>query len=65
LESLKERDHLEDVGIYGRIILNVSYENRFHRCGVDSSSSGQGPMAGCCKHSNKPFGSMKGREFLD
>jgi hypothetical protein len=35
------------------------------RCGLDSSGSGQGPMAGCCEHDNEPLGSVKGGEFLD
>jgi hypothetical protein len=35
------------------------------RCGLDSSSSRQGPMAGSFKHSNETSGSIKGGEFLD
>jgi hypothetical protein len=35
------------------------------RCGVDSSGSGQGPVAGCCEDSKEPSGSRKGGEFLD
>jgi hypothetical protein len=35
------------------------------RCGLDSSGSGQGPMAGSCKQGNEHLGSMKVREFLD
>jgi len=35
------------------------------RCGLDSSVSGNGPVAGCCVHGNKPSGSIKSREFLD
>jgi hypothetical protein len=29
------------------------------RCGLDSSGSGQGPVAGCCEHGNEPSGSIK------
>jgi len=29
------------------------------RCGLDSSGSGLGPVAGCCAHGNKPLGSVK------
>jgi hypothetical protein len=25
----------------------------------------EGPMAGCCEHSNEPWGSIKGGERLD
>jgi hypothetical protein len=35
------------------------------RCGVDSSGSEYGPVAGSCEHSNVPSGSTKGGEFLD
>jgi hypothetical protein len=34
------------------------------RCEMDSSGSGQGPVAGLCEHSNEPLGSIKGKEFL-
>jgi hypothetical protein len=32
---------------------------------MDASGSGQGPVAGCCEHSNESLGSIKGRAFLD
>jgi hypothetical protein len=35
------------------------------RCGLDSSGSGQGPVAGSCEHGNEPSGSIKVGEFLD
>jgi hypothetical protein len=35
------------------------------RCGLDSSDSGQGPVASSCKYGNKPSCSIKGGEFLD
>jgi hypothetical protein len=35
------------------------------RCGVDSSGSGEGPLADCCEHGNETSGSIKGGEFLD
>jgi hypothetical protein len=37
----------------------------FEECGLDSSGSGQGPVAGCCEHGDKHSDSMKGEEFLD
>jgi hypothetical protein len=33
------------------------------RCGLDSSASGYGPVAGSCEHDNEPSGSMV-RNFL-
>jgi hypothetical protein len=32
---------------------------------LDSSGSGEGPVAGCCDHSNEPSGFIKSRGFLD
>jgi len=34
-------------------------------CGLDSSGSGQGPVVCPCEHSNEPWSSVKGGEFLD
>jgi hypothetical protein len=31
---------------------------------LDSSSSGEGPMAGSCEHDTEPLGSIKFWEFL-
>jgi hypothetical protein len=35
------------------------------RYGLDSSGSGQGLVAGSCKHGNEPSWCIKSREFLD
>jgi hypothetical protein len=35
------------------------------RRGLDSSGSGQGPVADCCERGNEPLGSIKDGEFLD
>jgi hypothetical protein len=35
------------------------------RCGLDSSGSGWGPVAGSCEYGNGPSGSIKYGEFLD
>jgi len=39
--------------------------NKVGRCGLDTSGSGLGPVAGCCEHGNEPSGSVKGGELLD
>ena len=64
--NLKERDHSEDSGVDGRIILSWIFRtwNRGAR-GLDWSGSGYGKMAGSCKRGNKPQGSIKYGEFLD
>jgi hypothetical protein len=38
---------------------------RLARCGLDSSGSGQGPVADPCEHGNEHSGYIKRREFLD
>jgi hypothetical protein len=32
---------------------------------MDASSSGYGPVAGCCEHGNELSGCIKGGGFLD
>jgi hypothetical protein len=56
--NLRERDHLEDLGADRQITLKWV-------CGLDSSGSGQGGMAGWCEHDNEPLGSTKCGEFRD
>jgi hypothetical protein len=65
-EDLAGRDHLEDVGLCGMIILkrNLEKQNRWawtgfmwHRVGISGSD--------CCEHDNETSGSIKGGEFLD
>jgi hypothetical protein len=62
LENMNGRDHLEDVGVDGKILLEFILGEW---CGLYSSGSGQGLVAGRCEHCNKPLGSIKGGEFLD
>lgn len=39
--------------------------NNVGRCGLDSLGSGYEPMQGSWGHGNEPYGSKKGREFLN
>jgi hypothetical protein len=55
-EKLNERDHSEDVGIGGRIILEWIL-NMLRSCGVNASVSGEEPIAGFCEHGNELSGS--------
>jgi hypothetical protein len=57
LEKLKGRYYSE--------FYSGSYGNKVGKCGVDSSGSGYGPLAGCCEYRNEPLDSIKGSEFLD
>jgi hypothetical protein len=55
-ETPKERDHLEDQGVGGKMgsewILDW-----LGRRGLDSTDSGQGPVAGCCECGDESSGS--------
>jgi hypothetical protein len=65
LESLNGRDHSEDQGVNGRIILKWIKRNRVGGYGLDSSGSEQGPVASSCENGNELPGSIKGGIFLD
>jgi hypothetical protein len=58
VKKLKGRDHAEDLSVEGRIILERS------RCGLDSSGSGEGPVARSCGRGNEPSGCIRRGEFL-
>ena len=45
---MRERDHLEDLGVDGRIFRNGMWEY-----GLDRAGSGQGQVAGTCDCSNE------------
>jgi len=63
--NLKGRDHSEDLGVDGKVILELISGNWSGRCGLCSSDSVRGPVAGSCEHDYEPSGSIKGRRFLD
>jgi hypothetical protein len=56
-ESLKERDHLEDQGIDGRMGLECILGRFSGGCRVDPVGSGEGLVAGSCKYGDEPLGS--------
>jgi hypothetical protein len=56
--NLKERDHLEDLILGGRIMFKWILK----KCDgsvLDKSGSRQGHVTGCCEHSNEPLDSLK------
>jgi hypothetical protein len=62
-ESLKERDHWEDQGIGEKMGPEWLLERLAGVCGLDSTDSEQGPVAGCYKCCDEPSGSCS-TEFV-
>ena len=60
-----ERDHLEDLGVDGRIILKCIFKKWDGRCGLDCPGSGEGQVAGACECCNELSGSIACGESLD
>jgi hypothetical protein len=56
-ESPKETDHLEDQGIGGKMGSEWILGRMAWGCGLDSTGSGQGPVAGCGECGDEPSGS--------
>jgi hypothetical protein len=65
LGNLSGRDHLEDPGVDGRIILRRIFKKRDVGHGLDLSGSGEGQVADTCKSDSELPGSIKCGEFLD
>jgi hypothetical protein len=65
LESLREKDHLGDPGVDGRIILRWICRKWCVGAWTGSNWFRRGTVEGTCKCSNDPSGSVKCGEFLD
>ena len=63
--ELRERDHLEDTSVDGRIILRRIFRNGMGRHELDLSGSCLGQGVGSFKCGNERFASIKCGEFLD
>jgi len=54
MENLKGKDHLQNQGVDGKIILQQILECMLGRCGLDASGSGQESVAGSCEYGTEP-----------
>ena len=63
--NLRERDHLGDAGVDGRIILRLIFRKWDVVLWTGSSWLSKGQIAGTCECGNKPSGYIKCGEFLD
>jgi hypothetical protein len=52
---------LEDQGVSGKMRSEWILGKLAEGCGLDSTGSGQGPVAGCCECSDEPSGSCKSK----
>ena len=57
--DFRERYHLEDPGVDGRIILSWIFRKWDVGHGLDRSDSGKGQMVDCCECGNERSGSIK------
>jgi hypothetical protein len=66
LQILKGRDHLEDLGVKGSLVLKwifVKYDVKVYT--IDLAGSGYGPLSGFCEHGDEHSGSIKVTESLE
>jgi len=65
LESLKESDHSEDLGVDGRIILKWVLRKSVFEDFHSNHLAQDGQIAVSCEQCSEPVGSITGRGMLD
>ena len=63
--NLRDRDHLGDPGVDGRVTLRWIFRKWDGGHGLECSGTGQGHVAGTCKRGNETSVSIKYGEFLE
>jgi hypothetical protein len=64
-ENLKEKDYMEELGVYGRIILNLILEKYCEDVCIGCIWLRIEAVAAPFEQDNKPLGPLTGGEFLD
>jgi hypothetical protein len=62
--NLNSRDLLRDVGVGVKKMLKCILRKQLVSCGLDSTGSGQGPVAGSCEHDNGSWGCVNAGNLL-